>query len=142
MKQTCSKRVFPVKNRKSDYHDWILHISHGTKLHFKLTVLNFGTKFAQKGCFWSKAEKVNTTTEFCIFKLVLMPNLSLNWQFWFFGPNLPKKGITSRKQKKWTLLLNSACSNQSIYQISKKDISDLKQKNRTFVCVHGCYLLC
>ena len=29
---------------------------------------------------------MNITFEFCIFEL---PNFRLNWQFWFFGPNLP-----------------------------------------------------
>ena len=56
-------------------------------------------KFASKGYFQSKTEKVNSTTKFCIFKLVLLPNFSLNWQFWFSGPNLPKKGISSLHQK-------------------------------------------
>ena len=41
---------------------------------------DFWTKFAQKGCFLSKTEKVktNTTIEFCIFKLDWLPNFSLN----------------------------------------------------------------
>ena len=54
-------------------------------------------------------------TEFCIFKLVLVQNFSLNGQFWFSWPNLPKKSISSLNQKKWTQPLNSAYSNQSIY---------------------------
>ena len=37
--------------------------------------------------------------EFCIFKLFLAPNFSLNWKFWFFGPHLTQKGISNRKQK-------------------------------------------
>ena len=53
----------------------------------------FWTKFAQKRCFPSGTEKVNTTMEFCIFELVYVPNFSLNWQFWFFRPNLPKKCV-------------------------------------------------
>ena len=36
---------------------------------------------------------MNITIEFYIFEIALVPNFSLNWQFWFFGPNLPKKGI-------------------------------------------------
>ena len=55
------------------------------------TILNFWTKFAQERYLWSKTEKVNIIIEFRLFKLVLVPNFSLNWQFWFFGPNLPKK---------------------------------------------------
>ena len=40
---------------------------------------------------------MNRTTEFCTFELV--PNFSLNRQFWFLGPNLPKKGNSDRKLK-------------------------------------------
>ena len=37
-------------------------------------------------------KKMNTTIEFFfIFKLVYVPYLSLNWQFLFFWPDLPKK---------------------------------------------------
>ena len=36
---------------------------------------------------------------------------SLNWQFWLFGPNLPKKGISIQKRKKWTSPFNSTYSN-------------------------------
>ena len=54
--------------------------------------MTFSTKFAQKGCLWSKTEKVNSVIEFCIFKLVSIPNFSLNWQLWgVFCLNLPKK---------------------------------------------------
>ena len=56
--------------------------------------------FYQKGCFWYKTEKVNITIEFCIFELIQVANFSLNWQFWFVGPNLPKKGNSRQKQKK------------------------------------------
>ena len=66
---------------------------------FKLIILIFWTKFAQNGCFWSKTEKVNSAIEFCIFELVSVPNFNLNWQFWFFGPNLLLKGIPTRNQK-------------------------------------------
>ena len=50
---------------------WILHIliSSGTKFHNKPTFLIFLTKFTQKWYLLSKSEKVNLTTEFCIFKL-------------------------------------------------------------------------
>ena len=53
-------------------------ISLNTKFQFELTILIFWTKFAQKGYFQSKTAKMNTTIEFCIFKLVLVPNFSLN----------------------------------------------------------------
>ena len=73
--------------------------------------------FTKKGVCY-KIEKVNTTIEFCIFELVLLPNFSLNWQVWFFGPNLPKKGVFSLKQKKLTVPLNSAYLNKCRSQIS------------------------
>ena len=90
-------------------HIWI---SLGTIFKIKLTILIFWTKFAQKGYFQSKTEKVNITTEFRMFGLGQVPNFSLNWQYWFLVPNLPKKCI-----------------------------SDLKQKSCFFLCVHGRYFL-
>ena len=42
----------------------------GTTFQLKLTILVFSTKFAQKCCFQSKTEKVNTTIQFCILELV------------------------------------------------------------------------
>ena len=56
-----------------------------------------GTKFAQKECFRYKTEKVNTSTEFWIFKVIYVPNFRLNWQFPFAGPNLPKNGVSGLK---------------------------------------------
>ena len=47
----------------------------------------------------SKTEKVNTIIDICVFKLILVPNFSLNWQFW---PDLPKKGFSGQKHRKWT----------------------------------------
>ena len=47
-------------------------------------------------------EKLNTTIKFCIFELVLVPNFSLNRQFWFFRPNLNKKSFSGQKWKNWT----------------------------------------
>ena len=51
-------------------------------------------------CFRSETEKVNTATEFCIFELIYVLNFSINWHFWFFGPNLPKKCFWSKSQKR------------------------------------------
>ena len=61
-----------VKNGKSEYHYWILHIeiSLGTEFQRKLTILIFWTKFAQKKNFRLKTEKVNIIIEFYIFKLM------------------------------------------------------------------------
>ena len=50
--------------------------------------------------FWDQTwPKVNITIDFCIFKLVLIPNFSLNWKFWFVEPNLPQKNIYGQKTK-------------------------------------------
>ena len=59
MDQICQKRVFPIKNRKSEHHDWILHIRIivRTKFQLKLIILIFRTKFALKGYFHSKTKK-------------------------------------------------------------------------------------
>ena len=55
----------------------------------------FPTKFIQKVYFQSKTDKIEI--EICMFKLVQLPNFSLNWQFWFLGPNLPKKAYLPAK---------------------------------------------
>ena len=100
--QICPTRYFPLKTEKSEHHWWLQHIwiSPGNRFQLKLAVLTFWTKFTQKGCFQSKSEKMNTTIELCIFKSVCIPNFSLNWQFWFSGPNLPKKEYISSKLEK------------------------------------------
>ena len=67
-----------------------IRISLCIKFHFEQTILNFWTKLAQEGYLCSITQKVNIIIEFCLLKLVLMPNFSSNWQFWFFGPNLRK----------------------------------------------------
>ena len=61
--QNLSKMVVPVKNWKTEHHHWIPHIqiSLGTKFQLRLTLMTFLTRFAQKGFFWSKTEKVNIT---------------------------------------------------------------------------------
>ena len=50
----------------------------GTTFQLELTILILWTKFAQKCCFQSKTEKVNTTIEFGIFELMYEPNFGLN----------------------------------------------------------------
>ena len=63
------------KSRKSEHHDWILHIqiSLRTKFNFKQTVLNLGTKFAQEGYFRTKMEK----SRFCVCPWSLLTILNL-----------------------------------------------------------------
>ena len=51
-----------IKNRKSEQYHRIPHIriSLGTKIPLKVTIWIFLTRFAQKGFFWSRTEKVTT----------------------------------------------------------------------------------
>ena len=50
--------------------------------------------------FLSKTAKMNTTIKFCIFESLWVSNFTLKKRFWVFGPNLPKKGISSRKWRR------------------------------------------
>ena len=60
--QICPRKKFMVKNRKSEHHQIpLIQISRSTKFRPKLTTLFFLTRFTQKGFFWFKTEKVNTT---------------------------------------------------------------------------------
>ena len=65
------------------------------------TILNFWTKFAQERYSWSKTEKLNIIIEFRKFKLALVPNFHLNWQFCFFFDQICRKRVFGLKQKKW-----------------------------------------
>ena len=59
LEQICPEKVFPIKNKKSEYHRWILHIwiSLDTKFQIKQTISSFWTRFVQKGYFWSKTRR-------------------------------------------------------------------------------------
>ena len=84
------KKVFPVKNWKSEH--WIPHIqsSLGTKFQFKLKILIFLTGFTQKRL---KQKKWTLHIFYIILhiQISLVRSFSSNWQFWFFGSNLPRK---------------------------------------------------
>ena len=73
--QICPKRVFPLKKKnkknKKKTHHWILQIRIrlDAKFQLKVRVLDFWTKFAQKGHFHWKRKKVNSIIEFCVFEL-------------------------------------------------------------------------
>ena len=71
----------------------------------KLTTLIFLTKFALKGNYQLKAEKVNTAIRFCIIKLVCVSNFSLNWWFWFLD-KIYLERVFPVENKKWTSPLN------------------------------------
>ena len=96
------KKLFPVKNWKREHH-WIPHIqiSLGTKFELILTILIVLTRFTQKGFIWSKTEKWTPH----IFNIILhiqislVRNFSSDGQFWFFGPNFPKRYFQSKTEK-------------------------------------------
>ena len=54
----------------------------GTKFQLEQKILIFWTKLARKRYTRSNKEKVSITIEFCIFELTLVPNFSLNRQFY------------------------------------------------------------
>ena len=48
--------------------------------------------------------------------LYTLVEFGLNWQFWFFGPNLPKKDICAVTREKRKSPLNSGYASYSRYQ--------------------------
>ena len=105
--QICPKWVFLVKNRKSEHHHWVLHISIwlGTIFYIKQFRI-LGTHLPKMGISGQKQEKVNTTIEFCMFKLVLVPNFILNRQLIFWSRFAQKGYIWSETEKKKKITIN------------------------------------
>ena len=70
------KRGNSSQKRKSEHHQWILHIriSIGTKFKLKLIIWIFLTKFVQKGNFRSKTEK----SHLCVRPLSLLTMLNFS----------------------------------------------------------------
>ena len=120
----AQKKVFPVE--KINRHYSIIEFSIFELVQLPNFTLIEQFWICQKRDFWSKMKKVNKMLIFwlkhsisgpkqekwilqfsnfaimqlCIFKLVLIQNSSLTWQYWFFGPNLPKKGYFLSKTEK------------------------------------------
>ena len=108
------KKVFPIKNWESEHH-WIPHIQIilGTKFQLRLTILIFLTRFAQKGFFRSKAEKVNIThfLHNSAYSNWSSAKFQLKLTILIFWTKFTQKYISGQKLKKWTSSLNSAYSN-------------------------------
>ena len=66
-----------------------------------MKILSFWDKFAKKGCFPSKTEKVNTTTEFCILKFLVSvgTEFKLKLTSLMFRTKFAKKGYFPSKIK-------------------------------------------
>ena len=127
-------------NQHSTLH---IRISLGTNIQLKLTILIFWTKFAQKGYIQLNTEKANLTIKFYRFESLHVPNFSLNWQCWFFGPNLPKNVISGQKKKKsehhqWILHTRISQGTKFYFKqfwffgtnLTKKGISGRKRKSQ------------
>ena len=95
MDQIQPRKIFMFKTRKSEYHYWIsqFQISLGTKFQLKLIILIFFLPDLPKNGFSGLKQKKWRPHIFYIIlhiQISLVQNLISNWQFWFFGSNLPK----------------------------------------------------
>ena len=85
------KKILPVKNRKNKHHHlnspclsrFLYQFSAQTD-HFNFLEQICPIRVAQKGHFQSKADKMDTTIESCLYELVFVSNFTLNKQFWVF----------------------------------------------------------
>ena len=101
--QICPKRVFLVKNRKSEHHHWIplIQISLGTKFQLKLTILIFWPDLPKKGFSGLKQKKWTPHIFYIILhiQISLVRNFSSNWQFDFLDEICPKIDFQSKTVK-------------------------------------------
>ena len=129
MDQISPKRYFRSKTEKSEHQHWIMHIQIGlgTKFPLKLTIFILKTRFAQKGVYWSKTEKVNTT--YSLHNSAYSNRSSAKFQlkltiliFWTKYAKTEKVNNNKWKQKEHHhgihAYLNSAYLNWSWYKIS------------------------
>ena len=97
----------------------------------------FWTKFTQKRYSQSKSEKINTTSELCIFKSVYIPNISFSWEFWFSGPSLSKKSVsrenwTKSERHEFLIFEISRCqTSASRIKVASRGFPSQKQKKWT-----------
>ena len=108
---TTKKTILLVKNRENEHHQWIVHIQISLSTNFQLifktkfvqkgyfqskintekinTTIDYRDfAYVESGilhmvntiCEYHPS-MVNTTIEFCIFQLILVPNFSFKWQF-------------------------------------------------------------
>ena len=83
----------------------------------------------------SETEKVIITIEFYMFKIVLVPSFSLNWQFWILDQINPKRVFLIYKRKQW-----KSPSNSTIWifesNFKKKILSAQNRKSEHFWTLH------
>ena len=146
MDQICPKRVFPLKNKKSEQYHWILHIriSLATKFRLQLIILTFWAKFAQKGYFQSKTERMNIHWILHV-RIRVGTKFQLKMRILIFLDEIcPKRVITLQNKKSeqyhWILHIRISLGTKFRLQLviltfcanlPKNGISDQKQKKWT-----------
>ena len=100
--QICPKKVFPVKNRKSEHQHWILHIriSLDTKFQLKLKILIFWTKFAQEGYIWLKTKKGKQHHWILHIRIGLATKFQVKLTILIFWNKFAQKGYFQSKTEK------------------------------------------
>ena len=135
-------KVFPVKNWKTEHHQWILHIqiSLGTKFPLKLTIFIFWTKFAQKGIS-SRNRKSEDDHGILHIWISLGAKFQPKLIIFSFRPRLPKKGISSRKQNKQSkdcvVNVNSTSGFEHFENLKDLIILNILKKNLVLSCLQG-----
>ena len=104
LNQICPRKIFMVKNRKSEHHHWIPHIQISLLVPnfcFNWQFWFFWPDLSKKGFSGLKQKKWTPHIFYIILhiQISLVQNFSSNWQFWFFGPNLPKKVFPVKNRK-------------------------------------------
>ena len=100
--QFFQKICFLSKTEKNE-HQRILHlgISLETKFYLNKAISNLWPKFAQKGYFRSKLEKVTIIIEFSIIELILNTSFNLNRRFWLLFPKTEWNFWERRSNVEW-----------------------------------------
>ena len=96
--QIYPKKVFVVEKRKREHDHSILNTRIILDIQYSFKQCWICENISLKNVFLTKNVKrtyIEFFIEFCIFELVFVPSLNLNWKFWFLGPNVSKNGIST-----------------------------------------------
>ena len=119
-KEFSKKGYFWSKQKKKQYHHWILHIqiSPSIKLRFKLTNFFFAFVFSPKKIFYVSNKLNENQHQILHIWIRLFTEFSFKLTTLIFLDQTCPKRVSSHKQKRWTLPLNSGYLNKCRYQIS------------------------
>ena len=131
------KRVFSIKNRKSEHHHWIMHIqiSLGTKFQLKLTILIFWTKFVQKGRFQCKNSSANEVVVGLLSFLIVRILDTINMVLLFFQLKLKvavHAARTRRKFLKWATFDNFLRKVDFIFMFFQEELASFVSTGEHF----------